>query len=348
MSGLGESTITEGFWSVSPFTGPRPEALALIEADFKRTGTAGLRRAVEDLIGALSESDARQVRWQVGVGPMLFERFPSLRRPPLLKNLCLNGDDSYTFEPGSGASDFLTAIGGGWDEVVGAARRLSESFDEFGLSLRAVNLGHEEATARDHSGFLDGTSNMQELTPGQFSASVLVQSQDDETFAGGSHLIFRKYEEDIEMWNDLPEFVQEHFIGRRKHSGRFLDDVEEWSPQAWDATAACAHVRCANPRELRADHIDYWRERIYRRGIKFTERKPDGSIRYGLLFLALVRDPEAQFARIHNERLLPHDAPKDFLLSSGYIKPMRNGCYFLPATVDCLRRMLSRPRAYRE
>lgn len=344
MPRLGESTVTGGFWRASPFTGARPEALALIEADFEQTGTVGLRRAAENLIGALSELDARRVRWQVGVGPMLFERFTALRRPPLLKNLRLNGDASYTFEPGSGESDLLSAIGGSWDEVVGATRWLRESFDGLGVRLRAVNLGHEEATERDHSGFLDGTSNLQELTPDQFSASVLVQRQDDETFAGGSHLIFRKYEEDLEMWNDLPDFVQEHFIGRRKHSGRFLDDGEEWSPRAWDATAACAHVRCANPRELKAGHPDYWRERIYRRGIKFTERKSDGSIRYGLLFLALVRDPEAQFARIHNERLLPDAAPKDFLLSSGYIKPMRGGCYFLPATADCLRRMLSRRR----
>ena len=135
------------------------------------------------------------------------------------------------------------------------------------------------------------------------------------------------------MWNDLPDFVQEHFIGRKKESGRYMNGAETWSESSWEATPDLAHIRCCHPRSVPMDHPGYWKERIYRRSIKFTERNSDGGLRHGLLFLALVRDPHEQFERIHNTRLLPAGGGQDFLMSSGYIRPIHSACYFLPGTL---------------
>jgi deferrochelatase/peroxidase EfeB len=152
-------------------------------------------------------------------------------------------------------------------------------------------------------------------------------------------MVFRKYEEDLEMWNDLPDSVQEFFVGRDKLTGRFLNGREMWTPSVWEKTSPCAHIRRANPREVPASHPDHWKERIYRRGLKFIEQRRDGDLTYGLLFIALVRDPEMQFARIHNERMLPTVGSKDHFLSSGYIKPLHSSCYYLP-TPARLRELL--------
>lgn len=190
---------------------------------------------------------------------------------------------------------------------------------------------------RGHSGFIDGTSNLQELNQAQFSQCVFVQPEDDQPFVGGTYLVFRKYEENLEVWNDLPDFVQEKLIGRRKHSGNFLNQSSEWTSGVWAETSPNAHIRRTHPREISVKHPDHWKERIYRRSIKFTERNAEGSLRYGLLFIALVRDPEVQFVRIHNERLLPIEGLKDYFLSSGYIKPLCTACYFLPKDVRSLK-----------
>lgn len=320
----------------NPFFGSRPESMCLLQLDFTGAQPSSILQSVAAMVRLLERSHTG-LRWQVGLGPTLFDRFSALPRPRALKLLRVNGDAAFGLMPNSGQSDVIIAIGEEWRIIIDTARRLVNLLKDSDFRLRDVHIGYDALSDRDHSGFIDGTSNLQELTPEQFAACVFVQPEDDQPFAGGSYLVFRKYEEDLEMWNDLPERVQERFVGRRKKSGSFLNGSFDWTPEARKTTLANAHILCANPRETPPEHPDHWKGRVYRRGLKFTERGSEGLLRYGLLFLAVLRDPEVQFCRLHNERLLPDSGPKDSLLSSGYITPVCSACYYLPPTTHIER-----------
>ncbi|MHB8464791.1 MAG: Dyp-type peroxidase [Acidimicrobiales bacterium] len=261
-------------------------------------------------------------RWQVGFGSAFFDA-AHLGRPQALTPLYLNGDDRFAIDPNDQATA-VVAFGGTWGDSIAAMRSVRELFTRDGSAIVTMHLGvHVE---RDHTGFLDGTSNLQDLDAESFRACTLVQPDEDPAFSGGSYLIFRKYEEDLHLWEDLPDAVKETIIGRRRCSGAFLDGSFEWTPNAWGVTHPRAHVRRANPRADTAD----WRNRLFRRGVSYTERADDGALRHGLLFFALARDPVRQFVRIHNEALVPDEASGDLLFASGYVKPRRSGCFFLP------------------
>lgn len=222
----------------------------------------------------------------------------------------------------------LLALGGEWQAVLDEATT--------GLDLLAREevpgiLAHfcsHQGSQRDPTGFLDGTSNLQELTADQFAECVFVPPGDAGAPPGSTYLVFRKYEEDLRMWNTLADGVQEQIVGRRKADGAFLDGGMAWGPAAREATLERAHVRCVNPRAP-AFGFD-WRQRVYRRSIPYRELHGAGVVREGVAFLALSRDPREQVETIHNQRLLPSSGGGDLLLGSGYVVPRRSACYLLP------------------
>ena len=274
----------------------------------------------------------RATRWWIGAGPTFFENQPLLHSPAGLRHPFFNGDESSLTNKKRG--DVIVVIGTEWKTLLHATQDLAAALAGQGHQLVGADVGSDCGTERGHIGFLDGTSNLQELSPERFNESVFVQNVDDPLFAGGTYLVLRKYEENVEMWEDLPEPVQEQMIGRRKTSGAFLSHEIEWSPSVWDQTLPNAHIRLAHLR-LEAQN---WQDRFYRRSVKFTERSEDG-IRCGLLFIALCRSPQEQVVRIHNSRLLPEQGPQDLLLSSGYVKPLFSGTYFLPRVINQLSGM---------
>jgi Dyp-type peroxidase family len=328
--------LSNPLFRTSPFFNELPETLAFIQIDLATSQLINIVRVIDILFQQSEGFQKRGLRWQIGLGCPLFERLPFSRRPSGLQTLKLNRDLEFGLQFGEGDSDIFIAISGEWEETIQAVHELRSLMVAMKFSLRFVHIGHRAGTSRDHNGFFDGTSNLQDLPPFQFSKCVFVQPEDeaDDCFVGGTYLVFRKYEEDLEMWNDLPVFIQEKLIGRNKDAGYFLDGSKEWSPEAWKVTIPEGHIRRANPREIPVDHPDHWKERIYRRSIKFIERKGNGSLLYGLLFIALMRNPELQFVRIYNERLLPEVGSQDFFLSSGYLRPMQSACYFLPTDLS--------------
>ena len=71
--------------------------------------------------------------------------------------------------------------------------------------------------ARSMVGFVDGTENPE----GQEALAATVIDGADADFIGGSYAIVQKYIHDMTSWNELPEKIQEHVIGRTK-----ADDIE--------------------------------------------------------------------------------------------------------------------------
>jgi Dyp-type peroxidase family len=261
-----------------------------------------------------------QTRWWFGFGPRFFR---SSAFPKEIDALLFNGDANFRVQIEN--TDLLCAVGGTWNNIIAVVREIKLLAAQCETPVMAIDIGYDCGTNRGHSGFVDGTSNLQELSSQAFEECVLVQPEDDPAELQGSYLVLRKYEEIVELWEDLPEAVQEQIIGRHKESGLFIGQEADWTPKVASATHQQAHIRLANPRI----GSQSWRDRIYRRSISFVEPQKDG-IRCGLLFIALCRSPQQQVMRIHNERMLPLAGPEDLLLSSGYIIPLLHAIYFLP------------------
>jgi Dyp-type peroxidase family len=178
-----------------------------------------------------------------------------------------------------------------------------------------------------HGGFLDGVSNLQELPPKYFDACVFVGAE-DAPFAGGSYAVIRKYEENLEMWTDLPDVVQEQIIGRRKTDGRLIGGDLLWRRNGGEKVLATAHVACARPD--RHNEGFSWQDRLYRRSINYMEAPDRGTISYGLVFLTLNRDPAIQTERIHNTYMFPQNGDGDLLMTAGYVRALRTFLVYLP------------------
>lgn len=295
----------------SPFFGDLPESLALLEVDLPSTWSR------EEL-----ELPAPPLRNALGVSHKFFDRLDTA--PPTgLKPLRFNGDTRC-----SQAADLLVAIAGDWDETLDLALRTRRALEFHGFTLVAANIGNKQGTDRDHTGFIDGTSNLQELTASELLSCTSIQpGDDDDSYVGSSYVLIRKYEEDLRMWSTLSTKVQEQLVGRRKADGTFLDGSMMWGLPSSQATPDRAHIRCANPRNYSPNE---WKERVYRRSITYQELGSDGQLHAGLLFVAVARDPDEQVVRIHNTRLLPSAGRPDLFLSSGYVTPLRTSCYLIP------------------
>ncbi len=273
-------------------------------------------------------------KYQIGFGCTFFENAGVKYKPPrYLKPIRFNGDLNSGVLLGNDESDLLLVIGGAIDSILELTNSLVQFYEELGCIIRSTNFGYSGGSDRDHTGFRDGTSNLQELDPDSFSKCVFIQPGDDDPlYNGGFYLIYRKYEENIEMWNNLAVSQQEGFIGRKKHSGAFLNGNMEVSKDDFQHTPKTSHIRCVNPRSVDLSDENYWQQRIYRRSIKYSESDQfERIVKYGLHFVALVRNPELQIERIHNERMITNKSEKDYFMTAGYIRPLHSSCFFIPA-----------------
>lgn len=141
-----------------------------------------------------------------------------------------------------------------WDAV----RR--SVIDVFGLTVVSVQEGFNRGDGRDHTGFLDGTSNLQEkmiADPMWYRSKVYLPHpapaypgepdylRDDPRYDGGSYLVHRKYIEHLERFNAEDFEVRDHYgktftgvvarlhaIGRDRETGKVIsrtrhDQLEE-------------------------------------------------------------------------------------------------------------------------
>lgn len=316
-----------------PLLGEKPEALLLLEFDLR--GPSG-KRTLSDVLGSplpsILGSPGAPLRWALGFSSRFFaDHSRADLMPHGLRPLQYNGDERYRPELQESPGHLLAVAGGLWEEVLCATERLRAILSYRDCPIVAVNIGFRQGTDRDHTGFLDGTSNLQELGEKELCRCIFIQPEDDPVFGGGTYIVVRKYEEDLRMWNTLSPGVQEQLIGRQKESGVFLDGGHSWTPKAWDHTPPTAHVRRAHPRDAVLPPEEQWKDRIYRRSITYREGRGRGDISAGVLFIALVRDPHRQVVRIHNERLLPERGTRDHFLDSGYVSLKRSVCYILPS-----------------
>jgi Dyp-type peroxidase family len=259
--------------------------------------------------------------------------------PKELAPLHFNGDDGDVTDLTHRvlAGYFLA---GSFVDVIAEIRRLRPFVASIGFTETSAEIGVRFNEGRGHGGFIDGVSNLQELTPQQFAACVFVGAEDPR-FTGGCYAVIRKYEENLELWTDLPDTVQEQILGRRKSDGQLLGGGRLWRRDGSEQVLGTAHAASVRPDRCR-DRFS-WRDRIYRRSVNYTETLSAGAISQGLLFLALNRSPREQIQRIHNAYMLPPDRNADLLMSAGYLRPRRTVVVFVPARATFLTNPVVQP-----
>src|SRR5215218_9422361 len=159
----------------SPFFGPTPEVLVLLQFDLRGEQVIEQVRRIANLANSARGSIAGAPRLSVGIGPAYFDR-PKLAgaapRPRHLETLAFNGDYSHGLNIDSGQSDLLLAIGGSAELTAATARAAVAMLADSGWWFGRAHVGYDSGSHRDHTGFLDGTSNLQDLDSVAFGTHV--------------------------------------------------------------------------------------------------------------------------------------------------------------------------------
>jgi deferrochelatase/peroxidase EfeB len=186
---------------------------------------------------------------------------------------------------------------------------------------RTSSTSTSQATPRNLFGFKDGTANLKAEEPSAVARHVWVAVGDDEGadwLAGGSYLVARRINMQIETWDRTSLREQETFIGRDRPEGAPLSGGTEFTHPDFaikgndgqPLMAMNSHVRLAHPSQN--DGV-----RILRRGYNFTDGNDDlGRLDAGLFFIAYVRDPDTQYVPMQN-KLSRDDGLMEYLEHTG-------------------------------
>lgn len=204
-----------------------------------------------------------------------------------------------------------------------AARRLARDAATFAApawvqdgSWRGTDATGAPVTGRNLFGQLDGTGN----PSGDVLASTIWTADPPPWFTGGTTLVVRRIEMDLDFWDRTTRERQEKVIGRTLDAGAPLTGTAESDALDLAATdadgdlviPADAHARRSHPDENSG-------RRILRRGLNYTWTEDvDGSpvTTAGLVFLAFCANIARQFVPIQN-RLDAGDALNDWTHAIG-------------------------------
>ncbi|MET9023312.1 iron uptake transporter deferrochelatase/peroxidase subunit [Actinopolymorpha sp. NPDC004070] len=212
--------------------------------------------------------------------------------------------------------------------AVHAIRNLSRiAFGTAALRWSQLGFGRTSSTStaqqtpRNLFGFKDGTANLKAEEERLVDEHVWVGADDDPRarwLAGGSYLVARRINMNIETWDRTSLREQENLVGRDRAEGAPLSGGKEFSPPDFKLTgsdgkpllAADSHVRLAHPSQN--DGV-----RMLRRGYNFTDGNDAlGRLDAGLFFVAYVRDPGTHYIPMQ-ARLAAQDGLMEYLQHRG-------------------------------
>ena len=167
------------------------------------------------------------------------------------------------------------------------------------------------ATGRNLFGQVDGTGN-----PSGETMEKAVWVDDDSWMAGGTTMMLRRFQLNLDVWDSLTRDRQEKVVGRNLANGAPLNGAAE--RDAIDLTArdsdgqyviaANAHSRLAHPDTNSG-------RRMLRRGLNYVQDE-DGRRTSGLLFIAFVRSIAGQLTPVL-QRLDSSDALNEWTTPIG-------------------------------
>ena len=185
---------------------------------------------------------------------------------------------------------------------------------------RTSTTSTSQSTPRNLFGFKDGTANIKSEETADVAEHVWVASGADaraDWLAGGSYMVARRFNMNIEIWDRQTLGDQEDFVGRTKDSGAPLSGGTEFTEPDFSmpgsecpVIAEDAHVRLVHP-----DFNDG--VRMLRRGYNFVDGSdPLGGLNAGLFFIAFVRNPDTHFIPVQN-KMAKVDALMEYLKVTG-------------------------------
>jgi deferrochelatase/peroxidase EfeB len=171
-----------------------------------------------------------------------------------------------------------------------------------------------QSTPRNLFGFKDGTANVKAEQTDDLATYVWVGEGDDQPWlAGGSYLVTRRINMNIETWDRQGLQEQERLVGRTKGTGAPLSGGTEFTPLDLSARGsdgplipADSHVSVVSPQRNGG-------VRMLRRGYNFVDGSNAlGGLDAGLFFIAFVRDPRTQFVPLQ-AKMAANDAMMEYL-----------------------------------
>lgn len=175
-------------------------------------------------------------------------------------------------------------------------------------------------TPRNLFGFKDGTANVKAEETDDLAEHVWVARGDDagaDWLAGGSYLVARRINMQIETWDRQTLGDQEGFVGRTKDTGAPLSGGGEFTKPDFDMPGHDGPVIPADS-HVRLMHPDFnGGVRLLRRGYNFVDGSNElGGLDAGLFFLAYVRNPDTHFIPIQT-KMAAQDALMEYLKVTG-------------------------------
>jgi len=290
--------------------------------------TSGPYDAPPDDTGEAIGLPAAGLSLTIGVGPSLFDgRFGLAgRRPAVLERLPHFPADKL--DPARSDGDLcVQACADDPQVAVHAIRNLARiGFGAVSVRWSQLGFGRTSSTStaqqtpRNLFGFKDGTANVKAEEADALDQHVWVAGDDDPRgawLAGGSYLVARRINMNIETWDRQSLRDQETIIGRTKAEGAPLSGGGEFTEPDFALPGrdgplidVASHVRMAHP-STNHDH------RILRRGYNFVDGSTDlGRLDAGLFFLAYMRDPARQYVPMQT-RLAKQDLLSEYLQHTG-------------------------------
>ncbi|WP_193128445.1 Dyp-type peroxidase [Gulosibacter sediminis] len=193
-----------------------------------------------------------------GFGPGLVERVNPAARPEWLAQLPAFSIDALEDHWSEG--DLLLLVTGDDPLAVAHAQRMLLKDARAYTTIRWQQHGFRNAhgvakpatTQRNLFGQLDGTSNP---TPGTTEFETVVRITEPGWLQGGTSLVLRRIEMNLETWDEVDRPGREASVGRRLDTGAPLTgthehdepDFEAVTPQGFTVINAASHVRRSRP-----------------------------------------------------------------------------------------------------
>lgn len=275
-----------------------------------------------------------------GFGPRLVERVNPAARPEWLAQLPAFAIDALEDHWSEG--DLLLLVTGDDPLAVAHAQRMLLKDARAYTTIRWQQQGFRNAhgvakpttTQRNLFGQLDGTSN---ATPGTAEFATIVRTTEPGWLAGGTTLVLRRIEMNLETWDEVDRPGREAAVGRRLDTGAPLTGVTErdepdfaaLTPQGFTVINSASHVRRARP--------DDPAQRIFRQTYNYdlpvSPAAGEDAVggrgaqvsNSGLLFASFQANPTLQFVPIQ-QRLADAD------LLNTWTTPIGSAVFAIPPT----------------
>lgn len=186
---------------------------------------------------------------------------------------------------------------------------------------RTSSTSTSQQTPRNLFGFKDGTANLKAEETDALDEHVWVRVGDDpraDWLVGGSYLVARRINMNIETWDRTSLQEQETLVGRDRAEGAPLSGGGEFTPpdlalkgsDGQPLVALNSHVRLSHPSQNGG-------VRLLRRGYNFTDgNDPLGRLDAGLFFIAYVRSPDTHYIPMQT-KLAGQDGLMEYLQHRG-------------------------------